>query len=150
MVSVEDVMPRLDSVDFRALLPPEVMGFSLQVAVNSDLSTQYIQTHWRDDYLNLWLDMRQLIATQGFVRAAYRQDPIEKLSGVPRKFINLPDGFTYWVSPALFSDNWDKAFDPDGNYSLYRKRYLPIQIPSEFLAFDPDRPWGDETEWWDE
>ena len=57
VVNVKDVMPRLASADFRTT-----------VKYTGPLEHQYIMSHWRDDYLNLWLDMRQLIATQGTVR----------------------------------------------------------------------------------
>ena len=124
MVSVEDVMPRLDSADFRAILPPEIMGFCIEY---NPFFTQYIQTHWRDDYVNLWLDMRQLIATQGFTstdrhhKLTREEKFLEDVRG-EMKIINLPDGFTYWVKPVVTSDNWDKAFDfnPYRNNSLYR------------------------------
>ncbi len=63
MVSVEDVMPRLASADFRTT-----------VKYTGALEHQYIMSHWRDDYLNLWLDMRELIATQGVVRPFFKSN----------------------------------------------------------------------------
>ena len=76
MVSVEDVMPRLASADFRTT-----------VKYTGPLEHQYIMSHWRDDYLNLWLDMRELIATQGVVRPFFKSKQIWK-------YVDLPDGFT--------------------------------------------------------
>ena len=109
MVSVEDVMPRLASADFRTKRSPNIVMSKVES----------IQSHWRDDYLNLWLDMRELIATQGIVRT-YQRSKFFKSKRI-LKFIDLPDGFTYWVSPQWITDNWDEAFDPDGDYFLSRE-----------------------------
>ena len=114
MLSVEDVMPRLASADFRTKGSSKYPHFQVES----------IQSHWRDDYLNLWLDMRELIATQGVVRTApYQRNPRSKFFKIKRilKFIDLPDGFTYWVSSQWITDNWDEAFDPDGDYFLSRE-----------------------------
>ena len=114
MVSVEDVMPRLASADFRTRGSPNIVMSSVES----------IQSHWREDYLNLWLDMRELIATQGVVRTApYQRNPRSKFFKSKRiyKFIDLPDSFTYWVSPQWVTDNWNEAFDPDGDYFLSRE-----------------------------
>ncbi len=109
MVSVEDVMPRLTSADFRTKGSPKYRHFQVES----------IQSHWREDYLNLWLDMRELIATQGIVRT-YQRSKFFKSKRI-LKFIDLPDGFTYWVSSQWITDNWDEAFDPDGDYFLSRE-----------------------------
>jgi len=71
-------------------------------------------SHWRDDYLNLWLDMRQLIETQGTVRPFFKSKQIWK-------YIDLPDGFTYWVMPEWLTDDWDKRFDLNETYVLNRQ-----------------------------
>ena len=109
MVSVEDVMPRLASADFRTKGSSKYPHFQVES----------IQSHWREDYLNLWLDMRELIATQGIVRT-YQRSKFFKSKQI-LKFIDLPDGFTYWVSPQWVTDNWNEAFDPDGDYFLSRE-----------------------------
>ncbi len=103
MVNVEDVMPRLASADFRTT-----------VKYTGALEHQYIMSHWRDDYLNLWLDMRELIATQGVVRPFFKSKQIWK-------YVDLPDGFTYWVMPEWTTENWDEAFDHDENHVLNRQ-----------------------------
>jgi hypothetical protein len=108
LVNVKDVMPRLASADFRTT-----------VKYTGPLEHQYIMSHWRGDYLNLWLDMRELIATQGIVRT-YQRSKFFKSKRI-LKFIDLPDGFTYWVSSQWITDNWDEAFDPDGDYFLSRE-----------------------------
>ncbi len=103
VVNVEDIMPRLASTNFRTT-----------VKYTGALEHQYIMSHWRDDYLNLWLDMRQLIATQGVVRPFFKSKQIWK-------YVDLPDGFTYWVMPEWVTENWDEAFDHDDNYVLNRQ-----------------------------
>jgi len=103
VVNVEDIMPRLASTNFRTT-----------VKYTGALEHQYIMSHWRDDYLNLWLDMRQLIATQGVVRPFFKSKQIWK-------YVDLPDGFTYWVMPEWVTENWDEAFDHDDNHVLNRQ-----------------------------
>ena len=104
MVSVEDVMPRLASADFRTKGSSKYPHFQVES----------IQSHWRDDYLNLWLDMRELIVTQGVVRPFFKSKQIWK-------YVDLPDGFTYWVMPEWTAENWDEAFDHDENHVLNRQ-----------------------------
>jgi len=103
LVTVEDVVSRLTSADFRTT-----------VKYTGVLEHQYIMSHWRDDYLNLWLDMRQLISTQGVVRPFFKSKQIWK-------YVDLSDGFTYWVMPEWVTENWDEAFDNDGNHVLNRQ-----------------------------
>ena len=47
MVTLEEVMPRLAAADFRTT-----------VEYTGPLEHQYLMTHFREDYLSLWLDMR--------------------------------------------------------------------------------------------
>ena len=103
VVNVKDVMPRLASADFRTT-----------VKYTGPLEHQYIMSHWRGDYLNLWLDMRELIATQGVVRPFFKSKQIWK-------YIDLPDGFTYWVMPEWTTENWKEAFNHDENHVLNRQ-----------------------------
>ena len=81
MVTLEDVVPRLAAAEFRTT-----------VEYTGPLEHQYLMTHFREDYLSLWLDMRELLATTGVIRPIFKSPQVWK-------YVGLPDGFTYWVMP---------------------------------------------------
>ena len=103
MVTVEEIMPRLATAEFRTT-----------VKYTGSLEHQYIMTHFRDDYPGLWLCMRELIATEGVVRPFFKSRQVWK-------YVDLPDGRTYWVMPEWVVDGWEKDFDPDDTYVLNRQ-----------------------------
>ena len=37
------------------------------------------------------------------------------------KYVDLPDGFTYWVMPEWVVDGWEERFHPDETYVLNRQ-----------------------------
>ncbi len=103
MVIPEDLMQRLAAADFRTT-----------VEYTGPLEHQYVMTHFREDYPSLWLDMRELIATTGVVRP-FRGSREEW------RYVDLPDGYTYWVMPEWAVDGWEEGFDPDDTYVLNRQ-----------------------------
>ena len=103
MVTLEDVLPRLAAADFRTT-----------VEYTGPLEHQYLMTHFREDYLPLWLDMRELLATTGVIRPFFKSPQVWK-------YVDLPDGFTYWVMPEWIVDGWEEHFDPDATYVLNRQ-----------------------------
>ena len=100
MVAIEDVLPRLATADFRTT-----------VEYTGPLEHQYLMTHFREDYLSLWLDMRELLATTGVIRPFFKSPQVWK-------YVDLPDGFTYWVMPEWVVDGWEERFHPDETYVL--------------------------------
>jgi hypothetical protein len=58
--------------------------------------------------------MRELIATTGVVRP-FRGSHEEW------RYVDLPDGYTYWVMPEWVVDGWEEGFDPDDTYVLNRQ-----------------------------
>ncbi len=80
MMTLNDLMPRLAAADFRTT-----------VEYTGPLEHQYLMTHFREDYLSLWLDMRELLATTGIIRPFFKSRQVWK-------YVDLPDGFTYWGS----------------------------------------------------
>ena len=103
MVTLEDVLPRLATAAFRTT-----------VEYTGPLEHQYLMTHFREDYLSLWLDMRELLATTGIIRPFFNSSQVWK-------YVDLPDGFTYWVMPEWVVDGWEEHFDPDETYVLNRQ-----------------------------
>ena len=103
MVTPEDLMQRLAAADFRTT-----------VEYTGTLEHQYVMTHFREDCTSLWLDMRELIATTGVIRPflGSRQE---------WRYVDLPDGYTYWVMPEWVVDGWEEGFDPDDTYVLNRQ-----------------------------
>ena len=114
MVTLEDLMQRLAAADFRTT-----------VEYTGPLEHQYVMTHFREDYLSLWLDMRKLIAVTGVVRPFLE-------SGQVWKYVDLPDGYTYWVMPEWVIEGWEEHFDPADTYVLNRQeteKHLQIGAP---------------------
>ena len=103
MVAIEDVLPRLAAADFRTT-----------VEYTGPLEHQYLMTHFREDYLSLWLDMRELLATTGVIRPFFKSPQVWK-------YVDLPDGFTYWVMPEWVVDGWEERFDRNATYVLNRQ-----------------------------
>ena len=97
-------MPRLAEANFRTT-----------VKYTGALEHQYIMSKWREDYMALWHDMRELIATEGVIRPFFNSKQVWK-------YVDLPDGFTFWVMPAWVMVNWRDRFDPYDNYVLNRKK----------------------------
>ena len=114
MVTLEDLMQRLAAADFRTT-----------VEYTGPLEHQYVMTHFREDYLSLWLDMRKLIAVTGVVRPFLESRQVWK-------YVDLPDGYTYWVMPEWVIEAWEEHFDPADTYVLNRQeteKHLQIGAP---------------------
>ena len=103
MATLKGVMPRLAAADFRTT-----------VEYTGPLEHQYLMTHFREDYLSLWLDMRELLATPGIIRPFFKSRQVWK-------YVDLSDGFTYWVMPEWVVDEWEERFDPNETYVLNRQ-----------------------------
>jgi hypothetical protein len=103
LVTIDRVLTRLAAADFRTT-----------VEYTGPLEHQYLMTHFRADYLSLWLDMRELIATTGIIRPFFDSHQVWK-------YVDLPDGFTYWVMPEWTLDQWEEHFDPVDTYVLNRQ-----------------------------
>ena len=107
-------MPRLAAADFRTT-----------VEYTGPLEHQYLMTHFGQDYLSLWLDMRELLATTGVVRPFFKSPQVWRYldlsDGFTYRYLDLPDGFTYWVMPEWVVDGWEERFDPDETYVLNRQ-----------------------------
>ena len=104
MVTVEGVMSRLGDAEFRTT-----------VQYTGPLEHQYIMSHWESDYRPLWEDMRELIATEGVVRPFFKSKQVWK-------YVDLPDGFTYWVMPECLLSNWEYNVKVDNPQVLNRQR----------------------------
>ena len=104
MATLKGVMPRLAAADFRTT-----------VEYTGPLEHQYLMTHFREDYLSLWLDMRELLATTGIIRPFFKSRQVWK-------YVDLPDGFTYWVMPEWVVGGWEERFDPNETYVLNRQQ----------------------------
>ena len=92
----------------------EPADFRTTVEYTGPLEHQYLMTHFREDYLSLWLDMRELLATTGIIRPFFKSRQVWK-------YVDLPDGFTYWVMPEWVVDRWEERFDPNETYVLNRQ-----------------------------
>ena len=103
MVTVDGVVSRLADA-----------GFRTTVRYPGALEHQYVMTHFREDLLSLWLDMRKLIANLGVVRP-FLDSPEEW------RYLDLPDGYTYWVMPEWIGEGWEERFDPADSYVLDRQ-----------------------------
>ena len=79
MVTLEEVMPRLAAADFRTT-----------VEYTGPLEHQYLMTHFREDYLSLWLDMRRLLATTGIIRPFFKSRQVWKYVDLVRQATPKP------------------------------------------------------------
>jgi len=104
MMEIEKLMLRLAVAEFRNT-----------VEYTGPLEHQYLMTHFRHDYLPLWFDLRELISSEGVIRPFFKSNQIWK-------YVDLPDGFTYWVMPEWLTDGWDKRFDLSETYVLNRQQ----------------------------
>ena len=76
---------------------------------------EYIMTHFdRATYTPLWHDMRRLIAEYGVVRPFFR-------SPQTWKYVDLSDGYTYWVMAEWITPHWEDTFKAHDSYVLNRK-----------------------------
>lgn len=86
MVTVDEIMPRLAAAKFRRTSTLEP-------------AHEYIMTHYRPEYLQLWFDMRQLILTIGEDRPFFK-------SRQQWRYLDLPDNYSYWIMPPLLKDDY--------------------------------------------
>lgn len=83
---IEEIMPRLNAARFRAtstLDPPH----------------EYIMTHYRPEYVGLWHEMRRLILLYGEDRPFFK-------SRQRWRYLDMPDGYSYWIMPPLLKDDY--------------------------------------------
>ena len=103
MIEIEKIMMRLAVAEFRTT-----------VKYTGQLEHQYLMTHFRHDYMSLWLDLRELLVLKGTIRPFFNSQQIWK-------YVDLTDGFTYWVMPEWLTDDWNKRFDLNETYVLNRQ-----------------------------
>ena len=104
MIEIEKLMPRLAVAEFRTT-----------VKYTGPLEHQYLMTHFRHDYMSLWFDLREVISSEGVIRPFFKSKQVWK-------YVDLPDGFTYWVMPEWLTDGWEKRFDLSETYVLNRQQ----------------------------
>ena len=64
--------------------------------------------------MELWFKVRRLSEKQGVVRKFFK-------SPLDWKYLDLPDGYTYWVMAQWLQPNWRAKFQPYDTYILNRQ-----------------------------
>lgn len=104
MVTIEDAAARLAKV-----------RFTTTKQYTGPLEHQYIMTHFQPGYMQLWYDMRALIVAEGEDRPFLN-------SRHHWRYLDMPDGWTYWVMPQWVADDWETHLKPSYSYVLNRKK----------------------------
>ncbi len=66
-------------------------------------------------YVALWHDTRNALAAHGVIRPFYKSKAVWK-------YLDLADGYTYWVMPQWLVPDWLEKFDPFDDYIINRQR----------------------------
>ena len=99
-----NVMKRLEEAGFRK---------SSSTGQYANLPHEYIMSHYSDAHLVIWFQMRHLIALYGQDRPFFK-------SKKQWRYLDMPDGYSYWVMPDWVSDDWESKFIKSDNYVLNR------------------------------
>ncbi len=102
--AAKDIMARLSEVTFKKSSPK---------GQYANLPHEYIMSHYGEKHLALWHRMRDLIAKYGEDRPFFK-------SKKQWRYLDMPDGYTYWVMPDWVGPDWQQKFDPSDNYVLNR------------------------------
>lgn len=76
---------------------------------------EYIMTSYDDSYTALWHEIRVALVNHGIVRPFYKSRAVWK-------YLDGPDGYTYWIMPQWLVPDWENNFDPFDNYIINRQR----------------------------
>jgi len=65
--------------------------------------------------LAVWHRVRLASRDFGVIRPFYKSKQVWK-------YLDSPDGYTYWIMPKWLLPDWEQDFDPSDNYVINRQR----------------------------
>ena len=75
---------------------------------------EYIMTSYDKSYTALWHDIRNALVAHGTVRPFYKSRAVWK-------YLDLADGYTYWIMAQWLTPDWLENYDPFDNYVINRQ-----------------------------
>ncbi len=100
-------------LNYRVDLPSRLANAEWTKTKKYDPPHEYIMSHFKPEYMDLWFDFRASCAEHGERRPFYKS---------VFTYLDLEDGFSYWVMPAWIQANWERRFDPNDSYVLNRQK----------------------------
>lgn len=96
-------------------LPERLYATRFKATKQYDPPHEYFMTDSDPHGLFLWHDLRIALVQHGVIRPFYKSKKVWK-------YLDLPDGYTYWVMPEWLLPDWRDKFDPFDNYVINRQR----------------------------
>ena len=103
------------TVEMLGDLPDRLAAAPFRTTKRYDPPHEYLMTFDNPDRIALWHDLRTALTLYGITRQFYR-------SKQTWKYLDLPDGYTYWVMAQWLRPDWREKFDPTDNYVINRQR----------------------------
>lgn len=103
------------TVEMLGDLPDRLAAAPFRTTKRYDPPHEYLMTFDNPDRIALWHDLRTALTLYGITRPFYR-------SKQTWKYLDLPDGYTYWVMAQWLRPDWREKFDPTDNYVINRQR----------------------------
>lgn len=75
---------------------------------------EYVMSKSIPDGLQVWHRVRLALRQHGVVRPFYKSRQVWK-------YLDSPDGYTYWIMANWLTDDWERDFDPEDNYVINRQ-----------------------------
>jgi hypothetical protein len=76
---------------------------------------EYVMTDSYGPGMFLWHDLRIALVSHGVIRPFYKSKQVWK-------YLDLPDGYSYWVMAQWLTPDWRERFDPFDNYAINRQK----------------------------
>jgi hypothetical protein len=76
---------------------------------------EYLMSKSIPDGLAVWHRVRLATRDYGVIRPFYKSNQVWK-------YLDAPDGYTYWIMPKWLLPDWQQHFDPSDNYVINRQR----------------------------
>ena len=96
-------------------LPDRLVRAPFRATKRYDPPHEYLMTFDDPARIALWHDLRTALTLYGITRPFYKSRQVWK-------YLDMPDGYTYWVMPQWLRADWRDNFDPTDNYMINRQR----------------------------
>lgn len=103
-----------ETVDLLGDLPDRLANAPFRQTKRYDPPHEYLMTFDDPARRQLWHDLRSALVLYGIPRPFYK-------SRQTWKYLDLPDGYTYWVMAQWLRKDWVNKFDPTDNYVINRQ-----------------------------
>lgn len=107
-------------------LPERLAAAPFRKTKRYDPPHEYVMTFDDPERIALWHDLRSALVLYGIPRPFYK-------SRQTWKYLDLPDGYTYWVVAQWLRADWRERFDPSANYAINRQQ-TDIAIRGDWLG----------------